>query len=440
MEKYKQSKYNLISNVESEMIIYNTLNSSFLRFDEETSKKVKEILNNIDMYYGTSLFELLVNNKIIIPNTYCEKTELDNLKKSAVSNNEELNLILFPTEKCNFRCSYCYEDFNKPKMSSDIQEGIITFLTNNLEGYKRLNIDWFGGEPLVEIDLIEDLSKKIIELCKKYKVAFIAGMTTNGYNLDLLTLKRLQKCRIYRYQITIDGLKDTHDNQRMLKNYKGSWDRIISNLRDIRDYNKSGYLLIALRTNITRQIHEKFREYLDFLEKEFSKDNRFKYLFRLAADWGNMNDENIKSQFCTVEEYLEDLAYSLSRGFYNVGVKNCLVPAGLLCYAWKENSFIVRADGVISKCTLNLYDSMNKISHIDEFDLNNKNDTWDFATRGIHPKCVNCIKYPVCLKVNCNMMSESEIECEPEMERLETLIGHISNENYKCNYIKIGDY
>ena len=80
---------------------------------------------------------------------------------------DTLQIIILPTEKCNFKCIYCYEEFNNGKMSIQKVNQLIDFVQKKLKDKKSLRVEWFGGEPLIEIDLIEELSSKFMEICKK---------------------------------------------------------------------------------------------------------------------------------------------------------------------------------------------------------------------------------------------------------------------------------
>ena len=104
-----------------------------------------------------------------------------------------LSLTIMPTELCNFRCRYCYEKFEKGKMQEDIYKGIVKYLQKNLSSYSGLDISWFGGEPLLALDIIEKMSTDIYELCKLLKKPYMAGMTTNGYLLTPEVVERLLK-------------------------------------------------------------------------------------------------------------------------------------------------------------------------------------------------------------------------------------------------------
>ena len=63
--------------------------------------------------------------------------------------NNALRLILMPTEACNFRCTYCYEDFRYKRMDDSVVTGVKRFLDLRASHLSQLEISWFGGEPLL---------------------------------------------------------------------------------------------------------------------------------------------------------------------------------------------------------------------------------------------------------------------------------------------------
>lgn len=141
-----------------------------------------------------------------------------------------LRLILLPTEQCNFRCVYCYEKFERGRMSETTQDAIVEYIQENINRYKGLIVNWFGGEPTEAMDIIENLSLRLIEVCKKNKKAYNAGITTNGYNLTLENFKKLKKFHVTEYQIIIDGLENIHNAQRMMSDGSPTFDVIMKNL------------------------------------------------------------------------------------------------------------------------------------------------------------------------------------------------------------------
>ena len=79
------------------------------------------------------------------------------IKQSLSSSSCEL--IILPTEKCNFRCTYCYEDFAIGKMKIETVEAIKKFISARAPSLKFLTLSWFGGEPLLARDVIINIAK-----------------------------------------------------------------------------------------------------------------------------------------------------------------------------------------------------------------------------------------------------------------------------------------
>ncbi len=439
MSTYRESYYNIKKMYDSRLIIFNTLNGNFVQFDSDLAGKACEQLNGTQCIRDQGVFDELVKFGFIIPQETDERSILERLKDSVINNHEQLNLIIFPTEKCNFRCKYCYENFEKKAMSPEVQESLINFVKSNIKNYRRINVDWFGGEPLLNMDIIENLSKKLIEICTRNRVMYASEITTNGYFLTPENVEILKRCRVYKFHVTLDGPEEIHNRQRVLYGGGKTWQVIADNMRYIRDNLKSGLIQVSIRTNLTRYVYDCYKEYMGFLKEEFGQDKRFVYLFRNAEDWGNMQQEDIKKVFCNEEQYMEVLIESLKNNFFNIGTRMCLVPGGLLCYAWKKNTITVRSDGIVGKCTLNLYEKMNQIANIDSYEPGSHPGFWDASEKGTPGKCCNCKKYPVCLKVNCNMATNTEVECEYDMKYLEDILPYLCKPEYGCKLISRKD-
>lgn len=134
---------------------------------------------------------------------------------NVLTSDKKMSLVIMPTEKCNFKCKYCYETFRKGKMSPAVQDAIINYVKKNIRNHTELAVIWFGGEPLEALDVIERLSLAFINICQLARKPYSASMTTNGYNLTPEVYNKLYDLKVYGYQITLDGYKDQHNSQRI---------------------------------------------------------------------------------------------------------------------------------------------------------------------------------------------------------------------------------
>ena len=73
--------------------------------------------------------------------------------------NDQLQLILLPTEDCNFRCVYCYQNFEVGRMRPQVVDGIKHLVERRIGSLRVLEIGWFGGEPLFAYDIVLGLSR-----------------------------------------------------------------------------------------------------------------------------------------------------------------------------------------------------------------------------------------------------------------------------------------
>ncbi len=152
-------------------------------------------------------------------------------------------LILNVTEDCNFRCKYCYlseaYDFTRnrttKKMSFETARAAIDYYYKLLDDCrfkrpnKRVNINFFGGEPLLEFELL----KKTVEYAKANTTREIAfNITTNGYLLTDKISDFLVENNFY-ISVSLDGAKK-NNTQRVLANNIETFDRIVDNLKNFK--------------------------------------------------------------------------------------------------------------------------------------------------------------------------------------------------------------
>jgi uncharacterized protein len=271
-----------------------------------------------------------------------------------------LNLIILPTEACNFRCTYCYETFENKKMPRPVVTGIKSLIDRRGEDLDRLDISWFGGEPLLALDVITEISKHALDVAKTEGFTFSSGMTTNGYFLNQDRFGRCVDHKIDFFQISLDGNPDDHNASRKLASGGGTFDRIWSNLMAMKA--TSAEFDVLLRLHYTMENFISVGQFARRIRDVFGGDRRFRYFFHNIARLGGSNDESItvmsKQDQKEIEAHLWD-ASGLSR------------PAGqgeedYVCYAAKGNSLVIRSTGRLAKCTVALNDSCNDIGWISE--------------------------------------------------------------------------
>jgi uncharacterized protein len=286
--------------------------------------------------------------------------DTDNFKRARLISDKLLELIILPTEQCNFRCIYCYEDFSIGRMQPQTIAGIKAILEKRCPNLSYLNLSWFGGEPLVAKDIILDISGYAMSLLSKYPHLHYSGnMITNGYLLDISTASALANVGVTKYQISLDGPREIHDKSRIRADGKSTFERIWTNLLAIRDSSLPVY--IDLRLHFTAETFQLIDPLLEDIKREFLPDYRFSAYFKSIEHLGGLNDASIKIFSETEKNAAIKTLEAKLFGENLQSPQNGAVPDEYVCYAARPNSLVIRANGSVGKCTVALSDERNNI-------------------------------------------------------------------------------
>lgn len=272
-----------------------------------------------------------------------------------------LNLILLPTEHCNFRCSYCYEDFSVGQMPRPVIDGVKALLTRRAGDLRELEISWFGGEPLLAKSVIHEISRHAAALRHQFPgLTYAANMTTNGYLLDSATAETLVSLGVTWYQISLDGPQEIHNRTRVRANGSGSFDQIWSNLLGLRAGDLP--LSVQLRIHFSPDTVLLLDPLIADINREFGGDRRFSVYFKSVERLGGQGDAHTR---LFSERLLEEAKEYLNGKLADPMQAATLTARGpYICYAAKPNSLMIRANGEIGKCTVALTDARNKLGVI----------------------------------------------------------------------------
>lgn len=398
----KPSFYNILIKKEDGIAIFNTRTGKMARCFHGDAKIVEEHLSQkyIEWSHDNQYIVPMYKNGLLVDYNLDEISEMIDKEKDSKFENC-LRLILLPTEQCNFRCVYCYERFRREKMTAKTQAAIVKYIEDNIHKYNGLILNWFGGEPTEAMDVIENLSVKLIDVCKKNKKAYNAGITTNGYNLTYEIFKKLKKLHVTEYQVTIYGLASIHNAQRVMADGAPTFDVIINNLLAIKNNCKSSAITFVLRTNFSKNMLNNVDEFCKFLDKYFSNDKRFKYFWQMVGDYGYVKTEEVRNIFGQSKDY-KWLIENYTERFVNDYTQALYGPDGGVCYALKRNQLLIDAAGEIRKCTCDLESEMNHFGTIGVNFDGAKHEDW-LNSRAISrdSQCYFCKKRPLCHNRPC---------------------------------------
>lgn len=140
-------------------------------------------------------------------------------------------LCLHVAHTCNLNCEYCFASQGKyhgdrALMSLEVGKRALDFLVENSGSRTNLEVDFFGGEPLMNWEVVKDIVRYGRELEKIHNKKFRFTLTTNGVLLNDEVIDFANK-EMHNVVLSLDGRKEIHDNLRKTVNGKGSYDTIV---------------------------------------------------------------------------------------------------------------------------------------------------------------------------------------------------------------------
>ena len=156
-------------------------------------------------------------------------------KAYPVKSGEVKALCLHICHDCNLRCRYCFADEGayhsaREMMSAETARAAIDFLLRESGKRKVLEVDFFGGEPLMNLDVVKETVYYAKAEAAKLGKRFLFTTTTNGLLLDDDTIRFFNE-EMENVVLSLDGRKEIHDEVRRTVNGKGSFDAVIDKIK-----------------------------------------------------------------------------------------------------------------------------------------------------------------------------------------------------------------
>lgn len=234
IHKYSQNGYNIVLDVNSgavhvvDQIVFDMLdfikppiteNCDVSAFSALSSKYSEKELT--DAY--AEIYELYKNEVLFTEDDYEQYANFS--VKSPIK-----SMCLHIAHDCNLRCKYCFAstgDFGHGRllMPLDVAKKAIDFLIEKSVGRRNLELDFFGGEPLMNIDVVKEVVKYAREQEKIHNKNFRFTTTTNGVLLNDEIADYLNS-EMANIVLSHDGRKEVNDTMRETVNKKGSYDII----------------------------------------------------------------------------------------------------------------------------------------------------------------------------------------------------------------------
>ncbi|OIJ22190.1 thioether cross-link-forming SCIFF peptide maturase [Anaerobacillus alkalidiazotrophicus] len=145
-------------------------------------------------------------------------------------------LCLNVAHTCNLTCDYCFAsqgkyNGNRAIMSYEVGKRTIDFLLENSGHHRNLDIDFFGGEPLMAWEVVKQIVAYARSKEKEFKKSFRFTFTTNGMLLNDEVTEFLNQ-EMYNVVLSLDGRKEVHNRLRKTVSGKGSYEQIVPKFKE----------------------------------------------------------------------------------------------------------------------------------------------------------------------------------------------------------------
>lgn len=387
----RKSNYNILS--QKSNLLFNTLTRAMAVLTDEDYHLFLSSTPDFTKLDADTLNEFIESGFIISD----DRDELSEIKHSywqAKFDMTTLHITIMTTLDCNFRCVYCFEKHKKISMDESTIESVKGMISQKLkQGYSVLSVDWYGGEPLLNMNCIRLLSSYFIQLCRDNGIEYVASITTNGYNFTPDIQHELFELGVRHAQITLDGSKNIHDNRRILLTGDSSFEVIKHNIINAHDG-----MTISLRINVDNDNQDDLINLIDSFEGHRSDMlGIYACIVTPALD----SDYIVENRDSLMRSIIDMYAYSLKKGFQINNVNSLLTSTYRACIVDSNSHFIISPLGELYKCGESYEDGdpglIGYITQTGEMAINiEKLSRWTkdpFA----YPECLECVHLPTCM-------------------------------------------
>ncbi|WP_308698508.1 radical SAM/SPASM domain-containing protein [uncultured Thomasclavelia sp.] len=416
---YKKSQYTFVNNVDNGMMLYNSKTGAVAFVENRNKQQIMNMLQEPDQHENDEFFSQLHLNGFIVDQSVNEYEEIKNKYERTFNNKNIIQIVMLPAEVCNCTCQYCFVyDYGGKIMKETIYNRVLNYIQNTIhemnceENKPFIKISWFGGEPLLEKERIfsfmEQLHMKFHESCR-----IESSIITNGYYLTYDVFMRLINSGVNEMQITFDGVKEDHDKVRKLRDGSGTFDVILSNLKEImQSVPKDLEYKLLIRINFMKHTYKSIYGLIDQL-LDIIKDNKNVLIycrpiydiktkredidelrdniltiedgFKIQSEFSSyiMNKQKTRRQYAHINDYLP-------------------LPLDRWCGEEQKYNIIIGADGKIYFCDTLIGNDDVAIGFMNEegrIIYNESSEEWRKSVFDMDnfKKCSKCKCLPICI-------------------------------------------
>jgi len=386
----RASRYNIVVANDDEHLLFNSANGAFAALDNAAYEQYKAGEGDqVAMLADAGFFtELTAEEELAAQQAAFDAQRVDPSR---------FIVSFVPTYACNYRCPYCYEighNDTKGKMDARTIETICDFIQGRFDatGFSTLSVQWYGGDPSLALDVVEDLSARLIAWCADRGVAYNAIMLSNANLIDEDAAKLIATCQVREVMLTIDGPEPIHNVRRVAANGTNSYERNIQAAR----YLRANGVKVFATMNVDKVNWPYYTELRDKLLAEEGITLTVGKLCDYGHFYGQAPFAAPDFDLFTHEEFAHE-RFKLFEAEPHTAAElaEMLRAPGRFCSGQIENYFVIDLLGNVYKCDGWVGDT----EHV-RFNLFDDPSTWKLsevshdATRD--EKCSACKLLPIC--------------------------------------------
>ncbi|MDY5957770.1 MAG: thioether cross-link-forming SCIFF peptide maturase [Frisingicoccus sp.] len=248
VHQYKNNGYNIVLDVNSgsvhvvDELVYDMIALYETHSKEEIIQELSGRYSKEDMEEAYSEIEELVKAECLFTEDIYKDYIIDFKKRPTVVK----ALCLHIAHDCNLACKYCFAEEGeyhgrRALMSFEVGKKALDFLIANSGSRRNLEVDFFGGEPLMNFDVVKQLVAYGREQEKIHDKNFRFTLTTNGVllNQDIQDFANKEMGNVV---LSCDGRREVHDFMRPFRGGQGSYDKILPKFKAMADSrNQTNY-------------------------------------------------------------------------------------------------------------------------------------------------------------------------------------------------------
>lgn len=376
-------KYCVRENVEDGILIHNLMTRELLLLTEAEAQ-------------DPTALDYLWERWFVVPAQTNEKELVDFLRiileNSRGKNQNITDYTIYTTTDCNARCFYCFQHGTaKINMTLETAEKVVRFIRNHCGG-KKVRIQWFGGEPLLNVPVIDTICAGLHQA----GLDFESNLTTNGYLLsDEIVRKAAEVWNVNRVQVALDGTEKVYNRAKAYVDVEGSpYQVVLENMGRLQDAG----ITVVVRLNLDLYNAGDLMNLVDDLGNRFAGHGDIRiYVAHLFRQDQPMADLHTPAGWNKREQALNSVEMRIAQWGMTLkqGIRKILTS--YQCKADCGSYVTITPTGHVGVCEH--YTDSEFVGHVDRDQFDPEMVASWQESLPAYPECADCCHYPECKRL-----------------------------------------